>query len=71
MGKVINLNPALTPDEVLKESAGEYKDVLVIGYNKDGVLDVRCNYGVTGERALFMLEQFKHKLMRGDYQHDE
>lgn len=67
MGKVIQLKPAADPDEVLKLAKGEYDDVLVMGYDKDNRLQVRSSLGLTHSDILWMIETFKHRLVRGDY----
>lgn len=67
MGEVINLNAAQDPDVVLEEAKGEYEDVFIIGYDKEGYLDIRANIGFKKQDVLFAVEQFKMKLVRGDY----
>lgn len=65
---VINLfEPETTTDEVLEHAKGELGDVLVIGYDHDGVLDVRSTK-MTAAEAGYMAQQFLSKLYNGDYQ---
>jgi hypothetical protein len=71
-GEVIKFWPkdaAKDPDAVLEQALGDYRDVLVIGWDQDGALDVRGSdlFGNMGE-ILLLIEVFKHKLMAGDYQ---
>ena len=70
--KVVDLrnDPATNPDVVLEKAVGEYESVLIIGYDKDGVLDARASLNQDAKSILFMLEQFKNKLLNGDYQGD-
>lgn len=59
---------AKNPDAVLEQAVGFYSDVLVIGWGKSGVLDVRGSLGLKdGADVLWLLEVFKHKLLSGDY----
>ena len=70
MGEVVKLYTAKSdenPDSVLEQCLGEYNDVFVIGFDKDDILDFRATTTLSKERILWMLEQFKYKLMRGDY----
>jgi len=53
------------PDQALHSALGErLADVLVIGYNAEGVLVVRSSH-MTRAEALFLLEQGKDWAMRG------
>ena len=67
--KVVDLNsdPARNPDVVLEKAKGHYETVVVVGYDKDGVLDVRGSTNQDVKSILFMMEQFKNKLLNGDY----
>ena len=62
--KVTALFPYADPDHVLEAAKGVYQDVFVIGYDKDGVLDVRASKGLDAKSALFLVEQFKTKLLK-------
>ena len=62
-------NAALNPDVVLEQSAGVYEEVLVIGYNKDGALDVRASLNFDMKSIFFALEAFKHQVLSGEYGH--
>jgi hypothetical protein len=51
---------------------GNYESAIIIGYDKDGCLDVRGGGLISGRQPtqkdwLFMIEAFKHKMLRGDY----
>lgn len=72
MGEVIDLNPGANPDTVLKEAFGSFKEVLILGYNHDGYMEVRASAGMAPKAELLMLvENFKHALMNGYYDDDE
>jgi len=71
MGEVIKLNAALDPDVVLEVAKGDFKDVFIIGYDKDGYLDIRSSLGFDAKGILFAIEQFKLKLLNGDYSNEQ
>lgn len=60
-------NATDNPDHVLKQAEGEYKDVLIIGWNKDGSLDVRTSEGMRGADLVWAIDLFKHELLNGGY----
>lgn len=61
-------NAADDPDNVLLQAIGEYQDVLIIGWDKDGELDVRSStYFADSGNVLWAVEAFKHSLLSGDY----
>ncbi|WP_341232389.1 hypothetical protein [uncultured Methylophaga sp.] len=67
MGEVIKLNAALDPDVVLEEAKGQYQNVFIIGYDHDGLLDIRASLDFDCKSVVFAFEQFKFNLMNGDY----
>lgn len=71
--KVVELNnePARNPDVVLDKGKGVYESVLILGYDKDGLLDARASTNQDAKSILFMLEQFKSNLLNGDYKDEE
>lgn len=55
-------------DAVLEQAVGGFSEVLVIGWDKDGILDARATLGLKdGGDLLWLIESFKAKLMNGDY----
>lgn len=58
---------AKNPDNVLEQAVGVYDEVFIIGYDKDGALDVRSSTNFTTASIVFALEVFKTKLFLGDY----
>jgi hypothetical protein len=72
MGDIVELNPSQHPDTVLKMCQGVFKEVLILGYNTDGYMEVRASAGMAPKAELLMLvENFKHALMNGLYDDDE
>ena len=70
MGDVVKfypLNAAANPDNVLEQAIGEYEEVFVIGIGKNGSIDPRSSLGLSVEKLMFILDTFKFKLLRGDY----
>ena len=68
---VVKFHPkdaAKDADAVLEQAAGNFSEVLVIGWDKEGILDARATLGLKdGGDILWLIEAFKHKLMSGDY----
>jgi hypothetical protein len=60
-------NAAQDPDNVLEQAIGQYDQVFIVGYDKDGNLDARASLGLKGADVLWLIEWFKHGLMNGDY----
>lgn len=70
MGKVTKFYPrnaAENSDSVLEQAIGQYEDLLIIGWNKDGDLDPRSNLGMKKQDILLLIELFKHNLLSGIY----
>lgn len=61
-------NAADNPDNVLDMAKEQLEDVLVLGWNKEGVLEYWMSKGLTSKReSLWLLELFKHNLIGGIY----
>lgn len=59
---------ANNPDNVLEQAIGQYKEVLILGWDPEGRLDVRSTTGIaTGHEMLWLLERVKFNLMAGVY----
>lgn len=55
-------------DVVLEQAVGQYSEVLVLGWDKNGDLDARATLGLKdGGDLLWLIETFKLKLLNGDY----
>ena len=64
-------NAAENPDAVLEQAIGQYQDVLIIGWDKDGLMDARSSLGLSRDNVLWLIEEFKLKLLNGDYEPSE
>lgn len=62
---------ASSPDAVLEQAVGQYENVLIIGYDKDGCFEIRADLGLDHKEMLWMVEMFKHKLLHGDYSEED
>jgi hypothetical protein len=70
MSKVTKLYPknaADNPDNVLELGVGQFVDVLLLGFDKNGDFDVRSSSGLKHPDLVWLLEHFKFKLLNGDY----
>lgn len=68
--KIVKFHPknaAKDPDYVLEQAIGQYKNMLIIGWDKNDMLDVRSDTELKTSDILYLIEKFKHKLIRGDY----
>lgn len=67
MNNVVNIIPCLDPDLVLENAKGEYEEVLLLGWNKDGEFVARHGGEATLQDAYFKAATFCHKVLSGDY----
>jgi hypothetical protein len=58
---------AKNPDSVLEQAIGEYAEVCVVGFDKDGNLDVRASLNFRIADILFCMDTFRHGVLNGDY----
>lgn len=69
--KVVKFYPAdaaKLSDNVLEQAIGQFDELLILGWGKDGFLDARATLGLRdGGDMLWLIEAFKTKLMNGDY----
>lgn len=75
MSKVTEIFPANDFDNVMDKAKENYSAAIIIGYDESGHLDVRGGGMIDGKQPvmkdwLFMIESFKHKLLKGDYCED-
>ena len=55
-------------DAVLEQAQGNFSEVLIIGWDNDGMLDAPATLGLKdGGDLLWLIELFKAKLIAGDY----
>lgn len=74
MAKVVKFYPkeaAGKPDNVLEQAVGAYDQVFIIGYDKEGKLDVRSTTNFRLREIFFALEAFKFKVLNGEYDTEE
>ena len=55
------------PDHVLEQAKGQYRDLIIIGRDANGELDVRANLDFSDQAAVYAINEFLHKLFNGDY----
>lgn len=70
MNNVVKFYPAdaaKNPDNVLEQSIGIFSKVIVLGADKDDLLDVRASTNFTTGEIIMCLEQFKYNLLSGVY----
>lgn len=69
MGDVIRLHAggAQAPDNLLEMAVGNYKKVFVIGYDHDGLMDIRASTDMNHSDILWLLEVFKQRMLDGRY----
>jgi len=67
MSNIVKIFTANLADHILEQSIGNFKQVLVIGYDKEGVLDVRATEKLDLKELLWLIEAFKFNLLSGVY----
>jgi len=60
-------NAANNPDNVIEQAIGVYTEVIILGYDKEGNLDIRASTNIDKANILWIIDKFKHKLLNGDY----
>ena len=48
-------------DNVLEQAIGVYDRAVIIGYDKNGVIDIRSNTAITDSEIVWLIEVFKMK----------
>tara|TARA_R110000868_G_scaffold56109_1_gene173998 strand:- start:821 stop:1180 length:360 start_codon:yes stop_codon:yes gene_type:complete len=59
------------PDNVLKRAMGQFEDIILIGTNEDGNMEVRSSLNLTVKDMLWMLEMTKQNILLTALSHDE
>jgi hypothetical protein len=70
MTEVVKFYPkdaAKSPDNVLEQAIGVYKNVFIVGYDEDGDIDARASLGLTHSDVLWLIESFKAQLLAGEF----
>lgn len=55
------------PDNILRQSIEEYEQVLVLGWDKEGMFNPKASTNLNAQELLWLIEQFKTNLMLGLY----
>ena len=58
---------SLDADTVLDKAKDNYASVVVVGWDKEGFLDVRSTNNLDQKDILWLITMFEHKIMNGDY----
>lgn len=58
---------ARNPDKVLEKAIGTLNNVLLLGYDKDGLFEARASLNLQHKDILWIVDHFKQKLLNGDY----
>lgn len=68
--KFYGKDAAKDPDAVLEQAVGEFQNVLLLGWNKEGYLESRSDTNLNLKDILFIVESFKLRLLLGDFTED-
>jgi hypothetical protein len=74
MGDLIKFYPndaAKNPDHVLEQAVGNFSECLILGWDKEGYMDIRASLGLKKAELVLLCEQFKHNLLAGMYDLDD
>ena len=58
---------SLDANTILDKAKDNYTSVLVIGWDKEGYLDVRSTNNLDQKDCLYLAQMFSNKLLNGDY----
>lgn len=64
--KIYPENAAKNADNVIEQSIGCFESILMIGYDKDGGLEVRASTNIDRANLLWLVEQAKSLILRVD-----
>jgi hypothetical protein len=59
------------PDNVMQRSMGHFEDIILIGTNENGDLEVRSSLNLTVKDMLWMIEMTKQNILLNALSHDE
>jgi hypothetical protein len=72
MSNVVNLMPEdATADEVLEDSKGSFKDVLILGWDEEGVLNAKSTASLDLKEIVYMIEVFKAVIITAGHEIDD
>jgi hypothetical protein len=58
---------SIEPNKVLDEAKDNYTSLVVIGWDKEGFLDVRSTNNLDQKDCVYLSNLFTHKILSGDY----
>jgi len=71
MSNIINLMPEdATADEVLEDAKGSYKDVLILGWDEEGMLHAKSTTSLDVKELVYMIEVFKSVVITAGHEID-
>ena len=69
---VVDTDETLTnPDNVMQRSMGHFENIILVGTNEDGHMEVRSSLNLTVKDMLWMLEMTKQNILLTALSHDE
>ena len=72
MSNIINLMPEdATADEVLEDAKGSYKDVLILCWDEEGMLNAKSTTSLDVKELVYMIEVFKSVVITAGHAIDE
>ena len=51
------------PDEVLERAKGEFKEVLILGYDEEGMFKIFTNGAMTKNEVLWIIKKLEQRLL--------
>lgn len=67
LDNITHLHSKNDPNYLLKQALNAYKDVLLIGYDTNDILDVRSSKNLRVPDVVHLLEVFKLQLLNGNF----
>jgi len=72
MSNVIQIVPdKASADDIFEDSQGEFKEVLIIGWDKNNIMKVKSSSTLDIKDIVYMMEVFKQALLSAGYSTDE
>lgn len=62
--KLYPSNAADKADNVIEQAIGSYESILMIGYDNEGILDVRASTNIDRANLLWLIEKAKEMVLR-------
>lgn len=63
-------NAAEDPNVVLEKAKDQFESLVIIGWDKDGILDARASLNLSAANIHWIVSVFQAKLLNGDYADD-